>query len=278
MTNELPDRPQAPWTSHREAQAASLLREENFQAAVAGGSLVVDNDEGFYDVIQQVDVEAWTYEDVYWVWPRVTNEIWEANHLPCFKEDDRNFPHYGRLLRFVSGPWQTHAGIYLRLYPNDGALHQVLVAGPPSGGQLKVVLTQEHHFLVKSVRSCGAFGRDHRYISIDSDLLGGNPQGHPRVRQAMEDLAQAMAVASLTTISVDMQNSVATRIQEVSARSLASWGSTRYDPHTGEVITPTTYTLDEEDDVRDQGLCVSCNEPGPLGCRCDCNSESGFFA
>ena len=55
----------------------------------------------------------------------------------------------------------------------------------------------------------------------------------PEILQALEDLAQAMAKASLMTISLDMQHTVAARIQEVSEKDQTGF------PLTGAPFTGT---------------------------------------
>ena len=169
--NEEPWRPSAPWTSVEEAEAACVKMEAERAVAEVIGSIVVDTDEAFDDVIQFVEVFAYGYEDAYWVWPRVAGEQWRAIRLPAFQAEDVRFPNYGRILRFTSGPWKTHPGVYLQPYPGGGELHQVLVVGPLCEGSLKVVLSQSDQFLVKSLRACHEQGRTHRYVSIDSRLL-----------------------------------------------------------------------------------------------------------
>ena len=67
------------------------------------------------------------------------------------------------------------------------------------------------------------------------------------VIRALDDLAKAMVNASLTEISPDMQVVVAACVEDIREenrlRNLPDWGSIHHDATTGEIITPTTYTM-----------------------------------
>lgn len=164
-------RPVAPWNTLEEVQEANKQMEAERTEAEAKGSIMVGTDEGFLDPIQFVGMEDYIYEHVYWAWPQVKQEQWDEKHLPRFEENGQNYRHYGRLLWFTSGPWAGNPGIYLQQYPGGGELHQTLIAGPLSQGQLKVVLVKSNQFLVKSLRAVNDRGWSFRYVSIDNKLL-----------------------------------------------------------------------------------------------------------